>query len=109
MPRPGSAIWCATAAATSIKNHLRAVAEKNLEIIQAVYQEFERGKITEHEAKDLCRKILFSQTIGDRTDIFFCANAGIAAEHPNPGDRQAVHGPVVCPGNDLHENRVPGI
>ncbi len=74
-----------TAAATSIKNHLRAVAEKNLEIIQAVYQEFEQGKITEHEAKDLCRKILFSQTIG-RTGYIFCANTqGIAAEHPNPG------------------------
>lgn len=74
-----------TAAATSIKNHLRAVAEKNLEIIQAVYQEFEQGKITEHEAKDLCKKILFSQTIG-RTGYIFCANTqGIAAEHPNPG------------------------
>jgi PAS domain S-box-containing protein len=74
-----------TAAATSIKNHLRAVAEKNLEIIQAVYQDFEQGKITEHEAKDLCKKILFSQTIG-KTGYIFCASSrGIAAEHPNPG------------------------
>jgi PAS domain S-box-containing protein len=74
-----------TAAATSIKNHLRAVAEKNLEIIQAVYQEFEQGNITEQQAKDLCRKILFSQTIG-KTGYIFCASSqGIAAEHPNPG------------------------
>jgi PAS domain S-box-containing protein len=74
-----------TAASTSIKNHLRAVAEKNLEIVQAVYQEFEQGLITETQAKELCRKILFSQTIG-RTGYIFCANTqGIAAEHPNPG------------------------
>ncbi len=74
-----------TAAATSIKNHLRAVAEKNLEIVQAVYQEFEHGNITEPQAKDLCRKILFSQSIG-RTGYIFCASSqGIAAEHPNPG------------------------
>ncbi len=74
-----------TAAATSIKNHLRAVAEKNLEIVQAVYQEFKQGSITEEQAKDLCRKILFSQTIG-KTGYIFCASSlGIAAEHPNPG------------------------
>jgi PAS domain S-box-containing protein len=74
-----------TAASTSIKNHLRAVAEKNLEIVQAVYQEFEQGLITEPQAKALCRKILFSQTIG-RTGYIFCANTkGIATEHPNPG------------------------
>ena len=74
-----------TAASTSIKNHLRAVAEKNLEIVQAVYQEFEQGLITEIQAKALCRKILFSQTIG-RTGYIFCANTqGIATEHPNPG------------------------
>lgn len=74
-----------TAASTSIKNHLRAVAEKNLEIVQAVYQDFEQGLITEIQAKELCRKILFSQTIG-KTGYIFCANTkGIAAEHPNPG------------------------
>jgi PAS domain S-box-containing protein len=74
-----------TAASTSIKNHLRAVAEKNLEIVQAVYQEFEQGLITEPQAKELCRKILFSQTIG-KTGYIFCANTnGIATEHPNPG------------------------
>ncbi|MEE4362806.1 MAG: cache domain-containing protein [Desulfotignum sp.] len=74
-----------TAAATSIKNHLRAVAEKNLEIVQAVYQEFEQDLITETQAKELCRKILFSQTIG-KTGYIFCASSqGIATEHPNPG------------------------
>ncbi len=74
-----------TAAATSIKNHLRAVAEKNLEIVRAIYADFKDGKTTEAEAKALCRKILFSQTIG-KTGYIFCASSdGIAVEHPNPG------------------------
>ncbi len=74
-----------TAAATSIKNHLRAIAEKNKEIVQAIHNDFLLGLTTEEEAKGLCRKILFSQTIG-KTGYIFCANsAGIAIEHPNPG------------------------
>lgn len=74
-----------TAAATSIKNHLRAIAEKNREIVQAIYNDFLLGLTTEKEAKDLCRKILFSQSIG-KTGYIFCANsASIAIEHPKPG------------------------
>lgn len=74
-----------TAAATSIKNHLRAIAEKNQEIVQAIYNDFLLGLTTEKEAKDLCRKILFSQSIG-KTGYIFCANsASIAIEHPKPG------------------------
>lgn len=74
-----------TAAATSIKNHLRAIAEKNKEIVQSVYDDYRKGLMSESEAKALCRKILFSQTIG-KTGYVFCANShGIAIEHPNPG------------------------
>ena len=76
-----------TAASTSIKNHLRAVAEKNLDIVEAFYQDFREGIYTENQAKTLCRKIMFSQTIG-KTGYIFCANSkAIAAEHPNPGVR----------------------
>ena len=74
-----------TAASTSIKNHLRAVAEKNKEIIQRLYADYKNGLISEEEAKELSRKILFSQTIG-KTGYIFCANTkGIAVEHPNMG------------------------
>lgn len=74
-----------TAASTSIKNHLRAVADKNKEIIEHVYADYKNGSITEKRAKELSRKILFSQTIG-KTGYIFCANSkGIAIEHPNPG------------------------
>ncbi|MBF0469715.1 MAG: cache domain-containing protein, partial [Desulfamplus sp.] len=74
-----------TAAATSIKNHLRAIAEKNREIVQSIHKDFLKGLISENDAKAMCRKILFSQTIG-KTGYLFCANSsGIAIEHPNPG------------------------
>ena len=60
-----------TAAATSIKNHLRAIAEKNKEIVKAIHGDFIKGLMTEKEAKLLSRKILFSQTIGRTGYIFF--------------------------------------
>ncbi len=74
-----------TAASTSIKNHLRAVAEKNKEIIQHIYADYENDLISEETAKKISKKILFSQTIG-KTGYIFCANSkGIAVVHPNPG------------------------
>ncbi|MCP3930959.1 MAG: hypothetical protein GY705_17885, partial [Bacteroidetes bacterium] len=48
----------------SITNHLRATAEKNLEIINRIYSRQKAGKYTEEEAKNLAVDILGSQTIG---------------------------------------------
>ena len=74
-----------TAASTSIKNHLRAVAEKNKEIIQHIYADYENDLISEETAKKISKKILFSQTIG-KTGYLFCVNSkGNAVVHPNPG------------------------
>ncbi|THB81747.1 MAG: PAS domain S-box protein [Desulfobacteraceae bacterium] len=74
-----------TAASTSIKNHLRAVAEKNKEIVEQIYQDHTAGKLTLDEAKARARGILFSQTIG-KTGYIYCADSkGIAIEHPVPG------------------------
>ena len=74
-----------TAATTSIKNHLRAVAEKNKEIVGHIYQEYVSGALTLDQAKAMARKVLFSQTIG-KTGYIYCANSkGIAVEHPVPG------------------------
>ncbi|HCY86609.1 MAG TPA: diguanylate cyclase [Desulfobacteraceae bacterium] len=91
-----------TAAATSIKNHLRAVAETNRDMVASVYGEFRAGLITEAAAKARCRKILFAQTIGKTGYIFCASSAGIAIEHPNPGvagksftDRAFVHQMVL--------------
>lgn len=71
----------------SIKNHLRAAAERNREIVENIYKRYEAGIITEEEAKTQARRILFSQTIG-KTGYIYCVNSkGIAIEHPNPGIR----------------------
>jgi signal transduction histidine kinase len=74
-----------TAASTSIKNHLRAVAEKNRQTIAALYKEYKQGRMTEEEAKILAEKILMSQTIG-KTGYLYCVKSnGIAPIHPSPG------------------------
>lgn len=74
-----------TSANTSIKNYLRAVAEKNREIIEDIYKRHKDGLMTEEAAKNQARRILFSQTIG-KTGYIYCVNSkGVAPVHPKPG------------------------
>jgi len=74
-----------TAASTSIKNHLRAVAEKNRQIIETIYREYQQGRMTEAAAKIFAKKILLGQTIG-KTGYLYCVRSdGIAPVHPRPG------------------------
>jgi PAS domain S-box-containing protein len=73
-----------TAAATSIKNYLKAINEKNIEIVQASYNRFRSGKISEEQAKEEVRRVLFSQTVG-KTGYIYCVNSqGVPIEHLNP-------------------------
>jgi PAS domain S-box-containing protein len=74
-----------TAASTSIKNHLRAVAENNKQIITTIYKDFQQGLITEKAAKSLAKKLLLSQTIGKTGYIYCVKSDGEAPIHPNPG------------------------
>lgn len=74
-----------TSANTSIKNYLRAVAEKNKDIAEEYYKKQLAGWISQEEAQAQVRGILFSQVIG-KTGYIYCANSkGIAIAHPNPG------------------------
>lgn len=74
-----------TAAGTSIKNHLRAVAEQNRKIIEFIHRRQQDGLMTEAQAKAQAREILLSQTIG-KTGYIYCADSlGRAPVHPNPG------------------------
>ena len=74
-----------TTASASIKNYLRAVAEKNLEIAFGIYGDFETGKISRDEMIASIRSILLSQRIG-RTGYIYCINSqGLATVHPNAG------------------------
>lgn len=73
-----------TAANVSAKNYLRAVCEKNKENIQAIYNRYMSGEISERQAQDDVRRTLFSQTIG-KTGYIYCVNShGIPVQHPNP-------------------------
>jgi PAS domain S-box-containing protein len=66
----------------SIKNYLRAVAEKNRDIVQALYGQFERGEISETEARKRAVAILLSQRIGKTGYIYCLDSRGVIKVHP---------------------------
>jgi len=59
-----------TSADASIKNYLRAIAEKNRDIVSYYYQQSKKGILTEKDAKEEAGKALLSQTIGKTGYIF---------------------------------------
>ena len=59
------------AANVSIKNYLRAVAEKNRDIVTSCYQQYQAGLLSEARAMAMARKVLLSQTIG-KTGYIYC-------------------------------------
>ncbi len=69
-------------ATLSIKNYLRGVAEKNVEIIAEVYEKQQRGQLSEGEAKEQAARILLSQTIGQSGYIYCLNSHGIVVVHP---------------------------
>ncbi len=71
-----------TSASVSIKNHLRAVAEKNREIAQHFYRQALEGAISMDEAKRLTRDVMLSQTIGKTGYIYCIDSQGIILIHP---------------------------
>lgn len=69
----------------SVRNYLRAVAEKNLELVQFFYRQYQEGLISEAEAKAKAEQVLLSQTIG-RTGYIYCIDSqGGVALHPLSG------------------------
>ncbi|WP_394699833.1 cache domain-containing protein [uncultured Pseudodesulfovibrio sp.] len=72
-----------TTVSTAIRNHLRAVAEKNVEIVSHFYLLSKQGVLTEDEAKARAAEVLLSQTIGS-TGYIFCMNSdSTALIHPD--------------------------
>jgi signal transduction histidine kinase len=74
-----------TSATVSIKNHLRAIAEKNKEIIRSLYQLTLEGKMTIAEAKKQSATIILSQTIGISGYVYCLDSAGTVVVHPQSG------------------------
>lgn len=73
-----------TSVNVSIKNHLRAVAEKNLEIVKSLYVKAQKGIITEGEAKIRVADMVMSQTIGSSGYLYCLDSSGMVLVHPSP-------------------------
>lgn len=71
-----------TSANVSIKNYLRAVAEKNREIVEYYYGRYKKGIITEQEARKRASEVLLCQTIGKNGYIYCLDSKGICVLHP---------------------------
>lgn len=73
-----------TSVNVSIKNHLRAVAEKNLDIVRDLYQKAGSGRISEAAARQQAADVLLSQTIGSSGYIYCLDSQGTVLVHPSP-------------------------
>ncbi len=73
-----------TGAAVSVKNRLRGVAEKNLEIVAYFYGQHLEGRLTEAEARERAAEVLLSQTIGSSGYIYCIDSGGVCVLHPKP-------------------------
>lgn len=71
-----------TNASVSIKNYLRAVAEKNLDVARHFHLQAQRGLMTQEEAKQRAKDAFLSQVIG-KTGFVYCLDSdGIMVVHP---------------------------
>jgi PAS domain S-box-containing protein len=71
-----------TSAAVSIKNYLRAIAEKNIEIVSFYFDQYKKGKLTEKEAREMAAGVLLSQTIGESGYIYCLDSQANVVVHP---------------------------
>ena len=71
-----------TAASVSIRNYLRATAEKNLEIAAHLYQRQADGALTPEQAKKQAADIMLSQKIGTHGYICILDGTGRVVKHP---------------------------
>ncbi len=73
-----------TSAAVSVKNYLRGVAEKNVEIVDSMYRQSQQGLLSDQEARAKAATVLLSQTIGESGYIYCLNSKGIVVVHPQP-------------------------
>ncbi len=73
------------AAQTSVKNRLRGIAEKNLELMEYQWRRMERGEISRDTAIQEIRRLLSSQTIGETGYIYCIDSQGDVVLHPKEG------------------------
>lgn len=71
-----------TSVETTIRNYLRAIAEKDLEIVSYYHSLSQQGIMSEDEARSQAAEILMNQTIGQSGYVFCLNSQGIMQIHP---------------------------
>ncbi len=71
-----------TAVSTTIRNYLRAVAEKNKDIATYFYSLAQQGHITQKEAKARAAEVMLNQALGSSGYIFCLNSQHIMQVHP---------------------------
>jgi PAS domain S-box-containing protein len=74
-----------TGANVAIRNHLKAIAEQNREIINHYYSLIKQGVLDEEEAFLRLRNILLNQKIGSSGYLYCINSEGYVVLHPSPG------------------------
>ncbi|MFA5907100.1 MAG: cache domain-containing protein, partial [Desulfobacula sp.] len=69
----------------SIRNYLRGISKKNVDVLDKLQRDLISGKMNLLEAKQLAEKILLSQIIGKTGYIYVLTSDGIVVVHPNEG------------------------
>ncbi|WP_319526322.1 cache domain-containing protein [uncultured Desulfosarcina sp.] len=73
-----------TSATISLKNYLRAIVEKNHDIVKQIHQQVQLGLLSEPEAKKRAAILLLSQKIGTSGYIYCLDSQGVLQVHPKP-------------------------
>ncbi len=70
---------------SSMKNYLRAVAEKNLELAKFYYEKQQKNLMSEQEAQEKVAEILLNQKIGNSGYVYCLNSKGLVVVHPKGG------------------------
>jgi diguanylate cyclase (GGDEF)-like protein/PAS domain S-box-containing protein len=72
-----------TSLTTTIRSYLRGIAEKNVAILEKLYQDSQAGRISNQRARQLAREILLSQPVGKTGYIYAMGGNGVVRIHPD--------------------------
>ncbi len=70
---------------TSIRHHLRAIAEKNLELVELLHRDVKNGTLTTNEAQEQAQRFFLNQKVGDTGYTYVLDTTGHLQVHPVPG------------------------
>jgi PAS domain S-box-containing protein len=71
-----------TAVTGSIRNYLRAVADRNVEVVEHLYGRYRAGALTEEQARRRAEELILAQTIGQTGYVCCLDSRGVVVVHP---------------------------